>query len=192
MIYLLFAKISVLRRQLRRIPSAAERFDQQDTRRHAAGENIHRRLFILQSERLSRDHLQISGNSLLVLIGGNRQRLLRIRHGRIFGGGFLFEDAQSREIIFHLLEGSQDRLPVVGNRRVVGGAFQVQLGVTLAGVEQRLRHLRADRPEAAWPGQPRRKACGFKATSGAEQQRREERCLGNADLLVGRRHLPLR
>ena len=57
----------ISRRQSRRIPTSAERLNQQDAGRHSPGENVERASFVLKSNGLGGNHLQVVGRARFVL-----------------------------------------------------------------------------------------------------------------------------
>ena len=56
-------------------------------------------------------------------------------------------------VVFHLLEGGERDLPIVGEVGVVLGLVLVQLGAVEETVEDDLRNRRPDGPDAAGPGE---------------------------------------
>ena len=70
---------------------------------------------IAQQRDLRGDDFEEIRQALAVTGRGNVHGLLRGLHGFVVGGGLVFEDAETSEGIFDLLEGGQDLLAVVGD-----------------------------------------------------------------------------
>ena len=103
------------------------------------------------------------------------------------------ERGQAGDAVLDFLHRGQHDAPVVGDRRVVAGLREIDVG---AGAGRRRRAAAcsddAERPDA---GSARRTASTSerlsKPTRGAERDARIERGAGDADLRVGRRHRAL-
>src|ERR1700722_1782656 len=80
--------ILIPRGKLGNIPSAAERFHEQDRGRQAARQKTHGGSFICQRRALSGDYGQVSVDSTFVAIGGLIERAIRGPDGGILCLGF--------------------------------------------------------------------------------------------------------
>ena len=116
----------------------------------------------------------------------------RALHHLVLQRRFFFQDAQRRQVVLDLLIAGEHRLAIGRHLRVVGGDRLVRHRAALAGVEDRLRGARAEGPEAAGGYEECQVIGAAVAQGGGERERREVSGLGDADLRVGRRHLPLR
>ena len=85
------------------------------------------------------------------------------------------QNAQRREIVFHLLKSGQHRLPVIGHGLVVERLVLLHRRPPQPAVEKRLRQRRPHGPEAAWPGEPVDDRSGSESRRGAQRHVRIER-----------------
>jgi hypothetical protein len=122
-------------RQLSRIPSAAQRLNQQHTSRHAPRKNIHRRPLILQRDGLRSDHLQVTDNPARILSSRNSQRILSSFNGAILNSRLLLQNTKRRQIILHLLERSEHCLPITRHSGVISRFSQINLRVSPATIK---------------------------------------------------------
>ena len=82
------------------------------------------------------EDLNVVGDAAFVAVQREIDGALGCRDGDLFGGLFLIEDAQCGEIVFDLLEGSEDALAVVGNGGGVVGAGLFCSGAACASVPE--------------------------------------------------------
>ncbi|AAQ60405.1 hypothetical protein CV_2735 [Chromobacterium violaceum ATCC 12472] len=174
------------------LPAAAERGDQ----RHAAGVLAvhHVPQIVLGGDAgiLRRQHVQVGDGSSLVLVHRDGFRPFGRRQRRRLHAGLLLQQALRGQIVFDALQRRQHGLAVAGHAGVVVGDRLLGLGAAQAGVEQRQRQRRADRPDAVGQRHPVGEGGAAVAAAGAQRQRGEEGGFGDADLGIGDRHIPFR
>src|SRR5208337_2753468 len=95
--------------------------------------------FVSERGALRGDDLEISHQSTLVTVRGKRQRVLGGLDSLTLLGTFLIENAQSREVIFHLLEGGEDILSIGCYVGIVSCSAQFWTGGAATRRERRLR-----------------------------------------------------
>src|SRR5437016_1003316 len=103
-----------------------------------------------------------------------------------YGEVFAYDDhRQRREIVFHVLEGAQDRLPVRGHALIVVRDRGPHLVVTGAEIDQGAGEVRSQRPEAIRQLEQLREAVACVTPGGSERERRKPCRARHADLGVG-------
>ena len=108
-----------------------------------------------------------------------------------FHGHFLVENAQRREVVFHVLEGLKDGIAVGRGLGFVLLPGLVGECAALAGIEKQLRGLRAQRPERTGALEPGSAMGAFESAGAAEADGGVIRCDRDADTRIGGRGLPL-
>ena len=96
------------------VPAAAEGFDEQDGGVHAAAQDVDVVALVVECGGLRGDDLQIGVDAADVAVVEDALGLLRGCGGGRCCCGLLLEDAEGDEVVFDLLEGGEDGLPVVG------------------------------------------------------------------------------
>src|SRR5579864_7554452 len=90
--------------QMGNVPATTECFHQEDRGAHSAAENVDGGALVRQSRALRRHDFEVSHQTSGIAVRGELERAL----GRIYGFslrfGFVLEDAQRSQIVFHLLE----------------------------------------------------------------------------------------
>ncbi len=107
---------------------------------------------------------QVGDDARPVLIVGDRHRFARRLHRRALHGGFALQEAQRGEVVLHIAERGENRLPVIGDGLRVGGrrlarsarrANRRPAGPARTPRRPR-RKCRSHRPRTAWPRGRRR------------------------------------
>ena len=119
------------------------------------------------------------------------QRTLGGRDGQILLRGFLIEDANRRQIVFHVLERGEHGLPVIRHLLLVGIARLLRNGVAAARIEKKLDGRCAQRPHLARALNPCAGVAALKAAGTSERNVGVIRGDGDANLGVGRVDLAL-
>src|SRR6266568_5516458 len=117
--------------------------------------------------------------------------MLRGIDGPALNDGFLFEHAQVGEPVFNFVESSEHRRLVSSDLRLVGVAHLLSDGVSLAGVEEQLRCLRAKAPQGTWTLNPSAAVGAFEASRAAQRDGGIEGGGGYADLRICGRNATL-
>ena len=138
-----------------------------------------------------RDHVEVAHGARLVLVGGQRHRLLRRLHRLVLHAALLLQDAEGREVVLHPLERGQHGLPVGRDGRVVGRAGRVGLRAPQPAVEQGLREPGPTDQKRLGRGEPLGEAELSKPARRAQGDGRIERGHRDPDLGVGGRDPPL-
>ncbi len=99
----------------------------------------------------------------------------------------LRKDPGLRQIVFYLLEGSEDRLAIAGYIGVVNGNVLMELRAE-RGVENGLREARTHRPEAAGPVEDMLEQRALISAGRGEREGREESRIGYAEFRIGCSH----
>ncbi|CAJ9658475.1 Uncharacterised protein [Burkholderia pseudomallei] len=180
-----------LARDLRPVPSAAERFHESDRRHHPLPGEGRELLPCAERGCLRGQHVQIADGARLVLVERDVERVLRGFDRLPLHDDFLLEDALRREVVLDVLERGEHGRPVRGDVLIVGRARRFRLRGAQARVEQRRGELRADRPEACGQREQLRPHRALKAARCGQRERREERGDRDADLLVRGGRAPL-
>ena len=100
-------------------------------------------------DRLRGDDVEVRIDAEPVAIHLQREGLLGRRHRILLLPPLLREDPQGGEVVLHLLERCQHRLPVACDLELVIRQGLFDLRLPLPPVEQRLRERRPERPDAA-------------------------------------------
>ena len=131
------------------------------------------------------DHVEIRDDAGLVLIRDQLDRAARQLQRFVLHRGFLLQDSQGGEVVFHLLKAGQHRLPVGGDRAVVGGAGLLDARAAGAALKQGCRQRRPERPETVRQRQQVTQGAALRTAGGRQRQAQEVGGLGNADLRIG-------
>ena len=67
---------------------------------------------VLDQRGLGGQHFKIAGDAAFVALVGEIEGVLRGVDGVLLDAGFLFQDAQAGELVFHVVEGLEDGVPV--------------------------------------------------------------------------------
>src|SRR5678815_822380 len=132
----------------RSVPPTTERLNEIHARDQSPRQNACSRPLILQHARLRIDDLQVARRSAAILDGRDVERFLCSFDSAIHNVCFLCKDAQLRQVVLHLLKGGQHSLPVIRHRRVVVSLADLELRPPFSRIEECLRDLRTDGPEA--------------------------------------------
>ena len=124
--------------QFRSIPSAAQRFDEQDGGIELLAADGHHRPLVCEGDSLCGYDTEITDDSGLILIGGQDDRFPGRIHRFVLNPRLLFEDTQCRKVILHLLETRENGLAIGGYSGFIGGNGLFRLSVTGTAVEERL------------------------------------------------------
>jgi len=92
-------------RKLRNIPPSAQGADELHRGRELTRLQVGKRALVGEQRGLSGEHFEVAGGAALIALVGDVEGALRGRYGPRFDGGFLVENAQSGEIILHILKG---------------------------------------------------------------------------------------
>src|SRR5882762_9927362 len=176
------------RRQGGAIPAAAERLDQEDGTGHPAAENIDRGHFVSEGRTLCCGHFQITGYAASIASEGQLQVFLGSEDRTLLRVCFLLENAKCCQVVFDLLEASQDGFAVVGDGLVVGSDGLIRVGAATTRVKNGRNCRRANRPEDARAGQERGDHTAFETPCSAQTDIRIISGLGYTDLSVGGGH----
>src|SRR6266852_1467313 len=106
-------------REARAIPSSTEGLDQLSGGDHSPAENVYRSNLVRESRALRDRHFQVTGNTAVVSCDGEFQGFLGRNDCFILSLGFFLQNAQSGEIVFHLLETSKHRFAIRSHGLVV-------------------------------------------------------------------------
>src|SRR5579863_1660735 len=179
------------RRDLRRLPAAANGLDQQHAGGHSARQNIYSGNFIRQRRALRRGHFQIIRDASFIAVQRKRDRMFGGSNRAILGLRLLLENAQRGKIVLHILERAQNSLAVIRNVLVVRGSRLFGNSAPFAGIKQRFNRCPSKRPQSARALNQCRDRHAFKtAATGKRDQGKISRS-SNADLSVGFLHAPL-
>src|SRR6185437_192130 len=162
----------------------AEYFDEQDGSIHAAAEDVNVVALIIECGGLRGDDLQVGVDAADVAVVEDALGLLSRRGGGALLRSLLLKDAQGYEVVFHLLEGSEDGLLVVG-----GVAIEECDGLFLdatatAALEEGFADEGAKGIDNAGGIEERCDGSAFEAGSGVEVERGVKGGLCDADGLV--------
>src|SRR5262249_59323134 len=94
------------------VPAASERLHQEHAGVHATAEDIDLVALVREGHGLGGDDLQVVVDPAPVAVREELERLLRRLHGAPLLLGLLLEDAESRQVVFDLLEGRERGLAV--------------------------------------------------------------------------------
>ena len=106
-------------RQLRNIPSPADRFYQEHAGIHSAALDVDVVSLVDQGNGLRCDHLKIVVDSALVPVREKLERFFGRRGSAMLLFGLVFENAEGGKIVFNLLERTEGRLTICGRRAIV-------------------------------------------------------------------------
>src|SRR3954468_5321304 len=106
-------------RQLLGAPAAAERLDQADARGQAPAQYVDGGALVRERGRLRGDHVEVAHDAGRILVKRQRDGMSRRLRHLVLQGGFLFENAQGRQVVLDFLEAGEHRLPVGRALRVV-------------------------------------------------------------------------
>jgi hypothetical protein len=137
-------------RQPGRIPTSAESLDQQYARVHSAPQDVNRVPLIQQLNGLSGDNLKVRVHTALISIGKQLHSSPRFSNRILLLLRFLLQRPERCQVVFYLLKCGQHGLPVVSDSGVIIGARCIRRRAAPAGIEQRLRYGRTNRPEPAF------------------------------------------
>ena len=155
---------------------------------HLLGAKVDQGLPVGQQSSLSADDIEITIDSQFVTVSGQGEESFRGFDGCILALQLFREDAQRGQVIFDLLEGGQNSLAIARDCVLVAGARLFDDGLALAGIENRLRQSRANRPNAAGPFEQAADRGALDPGGGAESDGRIIGGFGDADLRVGLGH----
>ena len=140
-------------RKLRCVPASTDGLDQEDTGIHLSPKNVDFVSLVEEKSGLCGDNLQVGIGASFVEIGEQPQVLLRFPHRLFLLSCFLREDSERGQIVFYLLKCFERCLAISRNGCVVVSLSLLHTGSTAAGIVDDLGCLRADRPDAAGPGE---------------------------------------
>ena len=90
---------------------------------------------VLVKNGLFGDHRQIGNSARLILISRDIQRVLGGSYRVGLGACLVLQNTQRGKIVLHLLERGEDRLTVIGHRRIKSGFLLMDLGAAPAGIK---------------------------------------------------------
>src|ERR1700733_6363470 len=117
-------------RQVRGVPAATERLDQQDTGLHATPQDIDVVTLVRQCRGLRGYHVEIGILAADIAVGEDTQRVVRRVDRFALLHRLVAEDAQRSEIVLHLLKRREGRLPICRHRGIVSGTGDLRLRMT--------------------------------------------------------------
>jgi hypothetical protein len=127
------------RRQARRVPAPAERLDEQGRRHHLRQSDGHRGALVREERALGGDDVEVGVHAELVPLLGAREGRLRRFDGGVLLPPLLRQYPHRSELVLHLLECGEHRLPVCRDGAVVRGHRLLDRRPAPPSVEQRPR-----------------------------------------------------
>ena len=161
-------------------PAAAERLDQVDAGDQATAEHGELGALVRERSCLHDDDGEIGDDARPILVVRDRHRVARRLDRGALHLGLLFEDALGGEVVLHVAERPEHRLPVIGDGLLVGRGRLRFRRFPQSAVEDELRERDAARE------------ADVDAAAREEARRRIERRLRDADLRIGRGHAAFR
>lgn len=155
-------------RELRCIPAAAKRFDQQNAGFEASLHDVDVVALVLQQRGLPGNDLEIGIDAALVTGIEEIERLLRRVSRVVLLARFDLKIVQCVQVVLNLLECGEHGLTVGGNGAIVLREGNVCGGAAAAMIEEGLRQRGADGEEATRPREPVDRGCAREASDSGE------------------------